>query len=187
MSMQGFVATLLLAPAAAFAQTYQLDPGHTYPSFEAGHMGISIWRGKFNRSSGTVTLERAARTGKVDIRIDAASISFGHAQLDEHARGPDFFNAERFPVITYRGTISGWQGETPTTVDGELTLLGVSRPVTLTIHSLRCVRHPMLNREVCGADASASFRRSEFGMSYGLPRNADEVRILIQVEALRAE
>lgn len=187
MYRKGLIATLLFAPAVALGQTYQIDPGHSYPSFEAGHMGISIWRGKFNRTSGTVTLDRAARTGKVDIRIDAASINFGHAQLEEHARGPDFFNVERFPVISYAGTISRWTGDAPAAVEGQLTLLGIARPVTLTIHSFQCIEHPMLHREVCGADASASFRRSDFGMTYGLPRNADEMRILIQVEALRAE
>ncbi len=187
MNTRGLIATLLLTPAVALAQTYQIDPAHTYPSFEASHMGISVWRGKFNRSSGTVTLDRAAKTGTVDIQIDAASINFGHAQLEEHARGPDFFNVERFPAITYKGAIASWNGDELTTVEGELTLLGQSRPVTLAIHSFRCIEHPVLKREVCGADASTSFRRSDFGMSYGLPRHGDDIRLAIQVEALRSD
>lgn len=187
MNTKGLVATLLLAPTFALAQTYQIDPAHTYPSFEASHMGISVWRGKFNRSSGTVTLDRAAKSGSVEIQIDAASINFGHAQLEEHARGPDFFNVERFPTVTYKGTIASWNGDAPAAVEGELTLLGQSRPVTLSIHAFKCIEHPMFKREVCGADASASFRRSDFGMSYGLPRHGDDIRLAIQVEALLAE
>lgn len=186
MRMNMLAALLVLSPALAGAQSYNIDPNHTYPSFEAGHMGISVWRGKFTRTTGSVVLDRAGMKGTVEISIDAASIDFGHAKLEEHTRGPDFFNVERFPVITYQGTIAGWNGDTPATVDGQLTLLGQTRPVTLTIHSFRCIEHPMQHREVCGADASASFRRSDFGMNYGLQYSGDEIRLAIQVEALRS-
>ena len=187
MTTRILAALLVLTPTLALAQTYQVDPGHTYPSFEAGHMGISVWRGKFTRTTGSVMLDHSAGTGTVDIKIDAASISFGHAKMDEHARSPDFFDVERFPVITFQGVIRSWNGDDPASVEGQLTLLGHSRPVTLTIHSFKCIEHPMLHREVCGADASALFRRSDFGMTYGLPLSGDAVRIAIQVEALRVQ
>ncbi|HNQ04241.1 MAG TPA: YceI family protein [Thiobacillaceae bacterium] len=179
--------TLAAAPALAAATTYNVEPNHTYPSFEADHMGISVWRGKFTRTSGSVTLDRAARTGTVDISVDPASISFGHAKMDEHARGEEFFDVAKFPHITYRGHISKWKGDTPAAVTGELSLHGHTRPLTLTINSFKCIQHPMLKREVCGADASGGFKRSDFGISYGLPKHGDGIRLAIQIEAIRAD
>ncbi|MEZ5614686.1 MAG: YceI family protein [Rhodocyclaceae bacterium] len=172
---------------AAQAQTYNVEPNHTYPSFEAGHLGISFWRGKFNKTSGSVTLDRAGKSGTVDIVIDPASINFGHAKMEEHARGKDFFNTEAFPKITYKGKISKWNGDAPAAVEGEMTLLGVTRPLTLTINSFKCIQHPMLKREVCGADAAGSFKRSDFGMKYGLPMHGDDMKVAIQIEAIRAD
>lgn len=173
-----------VAPALS-AQTYNIEPNHTYPSFEANHMGISTWRGKFTKTSGKVTLDRANKTGNLDIAIDAASIDFGHQKMNEHAKNEDFFNVAKFPTITYRGNAIKYKGDTPATVEGDLTLLGVTKPVVLTINSFKCIDHPMLKREVCGADASGSFKRSDFGMSYGLPRHSDEVKLQIQVEAVK--
>jgi len=184
-TLAAVLAGLTFAPA--FAQTYNVEPGHTYPSFEAGHLGISFWRGKFNKTSGSVMLDRAGKGGTVDIAIDAASINFGHAKMEEHARGKDFFNVEAFPKITYKGRISKWNGDAPAAVDGELTLLGVTKPVNLAIHSFKCIQHPMLKREVCGADASGSFKRSDFGMTYGLPLHGDEMKLAIQIEAIKAD
>lgn len=180
------VLTALTFPPA-FAQTYNVEPNHTYPSFEAGHLGISVWRGKFTKTSGSVTLDRAAKSGTVDIAIDPASIDFGHAKMEEHARGQDFFNVEFFPKITYKGRISKWNGDAPAAVEGEMTLLGVTRPLNLAINSFKCIQHPMLKREVCGADASGGFRRSDFGMKYGLPLHGDDIRLAIQIEAIRAD
>jgi polyisoprenoid-binding protein YceI len=171
----------------AFAQTYNVEPNHTYPSFEAGHLGISVWRGKFNKTSGSITLDRAGKSGTVDIAIDPASINFGHAKMEEHSRSKDFFNVEQFPKITYRGKISKWNGDAPAAVEGEMTLLGVSKPLNLQIHSFKCIQHPMLKREVCGADASGGFKRSDFGMKYGLPAHGDDMKVAIQIEAIKAE
>ena len=180
------IALLATATSAAFAaDTYTIDPGHTYPSFEADHMGLSIWRGKFDKTSGTVTLDRAAKTGSLDIAIDAASIDFGHAKMNEHARGADMFNVEKFPVITYKARSFRFDGDKPIAVDGELTLLGVTKPVKLTINKFTCIMHPMLKREVCGGDASAEFKRTDFGLSYATPRFASEVKLQIQVEAIK--
>ncbi|RZI41810.1 polyisoprenoid-binding protein [Herbaspirillum sp. HC18] len=183
------VAAVLLAASAAsaFAQTYNIEPNHTYPSFEADHMGISVWRGKFNKTSGAVTLDRASKSGSVDIVIDANSIDFGHAKMNEHARSKDMFNTEQFPAITYKGRSMKFDGDKPVSVEGELTMLGVTRPVTLTISKFKCIEHPMFKREVCGADASAEFKRTDFGLNYGIPRFSPEVKLAIQVEALKAD
>jgi polyisoprenoid-binding protein YceI len=181
------LAVLASAATSAFAQTYNIEPNHTYPSFEADHMGISVWRGKLTKTGGTVVLDRAAKTGSVDITIDATSIDFGHAKMNEHARGKDLFNTDKFPTITYKGKSIRFDGDTPVAVDGELTLLGVTRPVTLSINKFKCIQHPMLKREVCGANATAEFKRTDFGMSYGTPMFAPEVKLAIQVEAIKAD
>lgn len=181
------LALLLAAGTSAFAQTYNIESNHTYPSFEADHMGISVWRGKFTKTSGTVVLDRAAKTGSVDITIDAASIDFGHAKMNEHARSKDIFDVAQFPTATYKGKSVKFEGDTPVSVDGELTLHGVTKPVTLTINKFKCIQHPMLKREVCGADASASFKRTDFGVSYGTPFFSPDVKLAIQVEALKAD
>jgi polyisoprenoid-binding protein YceI len=189
--MKSKLALLCLLAAgtiSAFAQTYTIDPSHTYPSFEADHMGISVWRGKFDKNSGTVVLDRAAKTGTVDITIDTASVDFGHAKMNEHARGKDLFNVEQFPTATFKGKSVRFNGDTPVAVDGEFTLLGVTKPLTLTINKFKCVEHPMLKREVCGADASAQFNRADFGMTYGMNYGFSPiVKLAIQVEAIKAD
>lgn len=179
-------ATFLISAIPAFAATYNIEPNHTYPSFEADHMGLSVWRGKFTKTSGTIVLDQAAKTGSVDITIDTSSIDFGHAKMNEHAKTPDMFNVEKFPTATYKGTSIKFDGDKPVAVIGELTLLGVTKPVTLTINKFNCIMHPMFKKEACGADATAEFKRSDFGLNYGLPRFAPEVKLSIQVEAIKA-
>jgi polyisoprenoid-binding protein YceI len=180
-------ATLMLASAAHAAPvTYTLDASHTYPSFEVPHMGISWWRGKFNNSSGTVTLDREAETGTVEVTIDAASLDFGHDKMNEHARGEDFFNVAKHPKILYRGTISFDDGE-PDEVKGELTLMGVTRPVELEFESFKCIEHPFFKKEVCGADLEAEFDRADFGMSKYADGPMGQVKLSIQAEGLRAD
>lgn len=180
-------ALLALGTASAFAQTYTIESNHTYPSFEADHMGISFWRGKFNKTTGKITLDRAARTGTADITIDAASIDFGHAKMNDHAKSKDMFNVEQFPTITYKGKAMRFEGDNPVALEGDLTMLGVTKPVTLTINKFKCIPHPFFKREVCGADATAEFKRTDFGLNYGTPRFAPEVKLAIQVEALKEE
>lgn len=183
------IALLAVGCGSAFAQTqtYNIEPNHTYPSFEADHLGISVWRGKFTKTSGKITLDRAAKTGTVDIAIDANSIDFGHAKMNEHAKTKDMFDVEKFPQVTYRSKTIKFNGDNPVSVEGELTMLGVTKPVTLTINKFKCIMHPMLKREACGADASAEFKRSDFGLNYGIPKFAPEVRLAIQVEAIKAD
>lgn len=180
---------LIAGSAMAAPVTYNLDPNHTFPSFEADHMGgLSVWRGKFNESAGTVVIDRAAKAGSVEVNVQAASIDFGHEKMNVHAKGPDMFDVEKFPVATYKGKFSAFKGDVPTEVQGELTLHGVTKPVTLKINQFACKVHPMLKREVCGADASATFKRSDFGISYGEAYGFNmDVKLLIQVEGIKAD
>lgn len=155
-------ATAAFGVASANTVTYNLDPTHTYPSFEADHLGgLSTWRGKFDKSSGVVTLDRAAKAGSVEVNIDPASIDFGNAKLNQHAKGPDMFDVQAFPEATYKGKFSKFKGDVPTEVDGVLTLRGVSKPVKLEIREFKCIQHPMLKREACGADAVGQFNRTD--------------------------
>lgn len=174
------------ALAAAAPAQYTIDPEHTYPSFEASHMGISIWRGKFNKSSGTVKFDKAAGHGSVNVVVDLGSVDFGHDKLNSYMVGPEFFDTGKFPRATYQGTFAAFANGLPTRVDGELTLHGVTKPVALKINSFNCIPHPMLKRELCGADALATFKRDDFGLdagkSYGFSM---DVTLRIQVEALK--
>jgi len=187
MKPKALAAVLALTSVSAFAQTYNIEPNHTFPNFEADHMGISTFRGKFTKTSGVIKLDRAAKTGTVDITIDASSLDFGHAKLNEHAKGPDMFDVAKYPTATYKGKITQFNGDAPAKVEGELTLHGVTRPVALAINKFKCIEHPMMKKEVCGADVTGEFKRSDFGINYGLPRFSPEVKLMIQVEALKAD
>lgn len=167
-----FIAAAALAAfvsgTAFAADTYQLDPTHTYPSFAADHFGgLSVWRGKFTKSTGTVTLDRAAKTGTVDVTIDAASIDTGNKKLDDHLQTAEMFDVTKYPTATYKGTQIKFDGDKPVEVVGTLTLHGVTKPVDLKIDSFKCMPHPMLKREVCGVEASAEFNRADFGLDFG--------------------
>jgi polyisoprenoid-binding protein YceI len=190
MMLKHLLATALLAgttlSAIAAPESFTVDPMHTYPSLEFSHMGMSVWRGKFNKSSGKIVLDRAAKTGTVDVTIDVGSINFGLAAMDEKARSDDFFNVEKYPTATYKGTIR-FAGDKPQSVEGTITLMGVTKPVTLGINIFNCMPHPMLKREFCGADAEAEMNWAEYGMKmsqYG-KGDAGKVRLRIQVEALK--
>jgi polyisoprenoid-binding protein YceI len=185
------VAMLALITGSALAApfTYNVDPGHTYPSFEADHFGgLSVWRGKFDTSSGTIVLDKDKATGTVDIKVDTASIDFGHAKLNEHAKSPEIFDVAKYPDATYKGKLVKFKDGAPTAVEGEFTLHGVTKPLTLTINQFKCIQHPMLKKEVCGADASGTFSRADYGVSYGDKYGfKQEVKLAIQVEAVRAD
>ena len=183
------LALLVLAATSsavtAAPTTYDIDPSHTYPSFEADHKGLSVWRGKFNTSAGRVILDRAAGSGRVEITIDTASVDYGHDKMNEHARAEDILDVAKYPQATYTGTLEGFVDGKPSRVVGELSLRGVTRPLTLTIHSFKCIEHPMHKRELCGADASATFKRDEFGIDAGKKYGFSmDVNLRIQVEAV---
>jgi polyisoprenoid-binding protein YceI len=181
------MAVVALAPGAhAAPERYAIDPDHTYPSLEFPHMGISVWRGKFNKTRGSVVLDRAARSGSVDVTVDAASIDFGHKVMNEVALGAEWLNVEMHPTLRYLGTIR-FEGDTPAAVDGKLTFLGVTRPVELRIHAFKCISHPLFRREVCGADASGGLDRAEFGLKQGTEGGAGRTTLRIQVEAMKQD
>jgi len=183
-----FAALLLTTSLSARAENvhYTIDPAHTYPSFEADHMGISVWRGKLDKSSGGVDLDKKAGTGSVDVTIELASIDFGLDALNSWATGKEFFDVATYPTATYKGTLVDFVDGAPTRVAGTLTLHGVSRPMDLKIGLFKCIPHPIFKRELCGADATGTFDRSAFGLDAGKVYGFSmDVALRIQVEALR--
>lgn len=180
---------LLSAGALAAPVTYEVDPTHTFPSFETDHMGgLSVWRGKFNTNSGKIVLDRAAKTGTVDITVDTASINTGLPKLDEHVKKEEMLDVAKFPTATYHGKLAKFEGDVPTEVEGTLTLHGVTKPLTLKILHFSCKMNPMRKKEVCGADASASFSRFDYGLTFGKDYGfKDFVNLEIQVEGVRAD
>lgn len=183
------LAAALLAAAAlsAFAapESYTIDPGHTFPSLEVIHFGTSIYRGKFTKSSGKVTLDKAAKTGSVDIAIDPASVDMGLQKLDDHLKSDSFLDVAKFPTATFKATSIKFNGDVPAEIPGELTLHGVTKPVTLTFNKFNCYANPMMKKDVCGGDLSATIKRSDFGIKFGIPNVSDEVKLQIQVEAIK--
>jgi len=184
-----FALTVLGSAAIAAPVTYNLDPGHTYPSFEADHMGgLSVLRGKFNSSSGKVVLDKEAKTGTVEVTVDTTSLDFGHDKLNTHAKGPDMFNTEKYPTAVYKGKLAKFKGDAPTEVEGQLTLNGVTKPVNLKINQFLCKMHPMQKKEVCGADAEGTFSRKDFGISYGEQYGfKQDVKLRIEAEGVKAD
>lgn len=164
--------------------TYNIDPSHTFPAFEADHWGgLSVWRGKINRSSGTVVLDKEAGTGSVEVEMDMASIDFGHDAMNERTL-VDIIHVDQFPTATYTGTLVDFEDGEPTAVEGTLTLHGVSLPVNLQVNRFQCQPHFRHMREVCGADASATINRADFGIDYDLDNGFfPEVHLLITIEA----
>ena len=172
--------------AVAAPQTYVIDSNHTYPTFEADHMGgVSFWRGKINSSSGTVTMDKEARTGSVDVTIDMSTIDFGHDGLNTHAKSADMFDVAQFPNATFTGRLTNFVDGAPTAVEGNLTMHGQTHPVTLDIDRFKCIDHPMMHREVCGADAMAKIDRSQWGVNFGQNMGFNmDVTLRISIEAI---
>jgi polyisoprenoid-binding protein YceI len=150
--------------------------------------GLSVWRGKFNKTSGTIVYDKENQTGTVNITVDTSSVDFGQDKLNEHAQGPDLFNVAKYPTATYKGKLARFVNGAPTEVDGEFTLLGVTRPLTLTIKQFKCMINPMTRKEVCGADAAGSFNRDDYGMTMGKQYGFNmSVKLAIQVEGIRKD
>lgn len=188
MQKKNAIAFLLAAslPFAAHAnESYSVDPAHTYAHFTINHLGFSTMHGRFNKSSGKVTLDRTAKSGTVEIAIESGSVDTGFAKRDEHLKSPDFFNAAEFPSITYKASKINFKGDAPASVEGELTMLGVTRPVTLTVTEFKCGANPMSKKEECGAGAVAQIKRSEFGMKAFLPAVGDDIKLEFEIEAYK--
>jgi len=174
--------------AAHAADSYTIDPQHTYPHFSVNHLGFSTMQGRFDASSGKVTLDAAAKKGTVEFSIEAASINTGFAKRDDHLRTPDFFNVAEFPTVTFKSTAVKFKGDKPKTVEGNLTMLGVTKPVKLEVNAFNCGLHPMdptKKKFVCGADVSTEIKRSDFGMKYGVPAVGDNIKLVFEIEAVR--
>jgi polyisoprenoid-binding protein YceI len=167
------------------ADSYTVDPRHTHPSYEISHFGWSTQRGRFDEASGKISLDRAAKTGSVEVTIQVASVSTGVAKLDDHLKSEDFFNAAKFPTMTFKSKTVHFNGDKPSAVDGDFTLLGVTKPVTLAISAFQCAPNPFLKKDACGADATATIKRSEFGMTKYVPGLGDDVKLVINVEAIK--
>jgi polyisoprenoid-binding protein YceI len=178
------MAALIGTSAFAAPVTYTVDPSHTYPSFEADHFGgLSVWRGKFDTTSGKVVYDKDAKAGSIEVTVTMSSVNFGMPKLNEHAKGPEIFDVAKFPTATYSGKFTKFSGESPTEAQGTLTMHGVTKPVTLTINSFKCIMNPMTKKQVCGADASATFSRADFGVNFGDKFGfKQEVKLQIQVE-----
>lgn len=191
------LATALATSFAAFAafaapETYTLDPAHTVPNFALSHFGMSTVFGHFERGTGKVTLDRAAKTGSIEVRIPTATVSSGDVKRpdgarsrDEHLRSADFFDVAEFPEMVYKSTRFNFVGDKVESVEGTLTLLGVTKPVKLTVASFNCGPNPFSKKEMCGADLVGSLKRTDFGIKFGVPAIADEVRLMIEVEAYK--
>jgi len=186
-SLAAAMLTLVAGAVLAAPETYQIDPAHTYPSFETDHFaGMSVWRGKFDKTSGTIVLDKEKGTGTVEVTVDAASIDFGHPKLNEHTKSAEMLDVEKYPTATYKGTLTGFKNGVPTEVDGQFTLHGVTRPLKLTINQFKCMTYPTDKKEHCGADASATFNRADYGISYGDKYGFKmDVKLAIQVEGAR--
>jgi polyisoprenoid-binding protein YceI len=179
-------ATLTVSSAMAAPVLYTVESMHTYPSFSASHQGLTYWRGKFNKTSGKVWIDREKSTGKVEITIDTRSASFGLPIMDQVAQGETFFDVAKYPTATYKSDSITFKNGVPAALNGKLTLRGVTRPVPLAIDSFKCKTHPFLKREVCGAVARGELNRTEFGMT----RESEYdpmVRLVIDIEAIQGD
>jgi polyisoprenoid-binding protein YceI len=181
------VAAFLVAFAApAFSQeSYRVDPLHTTTTFSVSHLGLSLQRGSFGRTTGTVMLDRTARKGSIEVAIDAALVTSGSLSREELLRGEDYFNVAQFPIITFKSTSLKFDGDRVVAADGELTMRGVTRPVTLSVADFKCAIHPATKKPACGAEVTASVKRSEFGMTKNQASTADDVTIAVAIEAIQ--
>lgn len=172
--------------AQAESATYAIDPTHTYATFEMRHFGTSTNRGRFDKKEGSVQLDKAAKTGKVEITIDMNSIDTGFSKFDSHLKSAEIFDAAKFPSAKFVSTKFNFAGDKVASIDGDLTLKGKTAPVTLKAVNFNCYDNPMLKREVCGGDFETTFDRTQFGADYGVQYGfPKDVKVVIQVEAIK--
>jgi polyisoprenoid-binding protein YceI len=180
------VAALVVFAAPAFSQeNYRVDPLHTTATFSVSHLGLSMQRGSFGRTTGMVMLDRTARKGSIDVAIDAAVVTSGSPSREDLLRGEDYFNVAQFPTITFKSTNLKFDGDRVVGADGELTIRGVTKLVTLSVVDFKCAIHPATKKPACGAEVTASVKRSEFGMTKNQASTADDVNIAVAIEAIQ--
>ena len=173
------------APALAAPETYVVDGSHTFPRFSYSHLGFSTQLSRFNKTTGKVVFDKAAKTGSVDIEIDAKSVDTGSTLFNEHIQGDDFLDTAKFPTATFKSTKVLFKGDKPAKIQGELTIKGVTKPVVLTVTSFQAMPHPMQKKDAIGANATTTIKRSEFNAGKYAPHVGDEVRIDIAIEAIK--
>ena len=179
------LAASLSSIAVAAPETYVIEPTHTLPRFEYSHFGYSTQLSKFDKTSGTIVLDRAAKKGSVDVVIDATSVNTGYSLFNGHIQGEDFFNTAKYPSITFKSNQLKFDGDKLVAVTGNLTIKGVMKPVTLTLTSFHCMPHPMVKKDACGANATVTVKRSDYNMGKHAPYVSDEVKLTIPVEAIK--
>lgn len=179
------LATTMSSAAFAATETYVIDGMHSLPRFEYSHFGYSIQLSHFDKTSGKITLDRAAKTGTVDVVIDAKSVNTGSALFNEHIQAEDYFYTAKYPTITFKSSNLKFDGDKLVAVNGDLTIKGVTKPVTLTVNSFLCMPHPMLKKDACGATATTKIKRSDFNAGKNAPYVGDEVTLTIPVEAIK--
>jgi polyisoprenoid-binding protein YceI len=179
------LAAVAAAPALAAPESYALDAGHTFPRFSYSHFGYSTQLSRFNKTTGKIVFDKAAKTGSVDITIDTKSVDTGFPLFNEHIQSADFLDTAQFPTATFKSTKVVFDGDKPTAIEGNLTLKGVTRPVTLTVTSFQAMPHPILKKDAIGANANVTVKRSDFNAGKYAPNVSDEVRIDIAVEAIK--
>ncbi len=172
-------------PAQAAPETFTMEPQHTFPSFEIMHLGFSMQRGMFEKTAGKLVLDLAARTGSVEVVIDASSLNTGFKLRDDNLRGERFFKVAEFPTINFKSNTLRFDGDKPVAADGELTLLGKTHPVSLKVERMHCGTDPLTKRYICGADLTTSIKKSQWGMTAFGAALGDDVKLLISVEAIR--
>ncbi len=175
----------LAAPASAAPETYTIDNGHTFPRFSYSHFGFSTQLSRFDKTSGTVVFDSAAKTGSVDVTIDTTSVDTGYAVFNGHIQGEDFLDTAKYPTATFKSTAVHFSGDAPSAIDGNLTIKGVTKPVTLTVTSFKHGTNPIVNKDEIGANATVTVKRSDFGAGKYAPNVGDEVTITLSIEALK--
>lgn len=187
--MSQLVSALIFAFTASAAlaapETYVLDSSHTFPRFSYSHLGLSTQLSRFNTTTGKVVFDKAAKTGSVDIEIDAKSIDTGSTLFNQHIQGEDFLDTAKYPKAIFKSTNVMFEGEKPVKIEGNLTIKGVTKPVTLTVTSFQAMPHPMQKKDAIGANAYTTIKRSEFNAGKYAPNVGDEVRIDISLEAIK--
>ena len=184
LSLAAALAAALVAPAMAAPQTYVVDSSHTFPRFSYSHFGYSTQLSSFKQTSGKVVFDAQAKTGSVDISIDTRSVNTGFDDFNGHIQGEDFLDTAKYPTATFKSTKVVFEGDKPKSIDGVLTIKGVSKPVTLTVTRFLAMPHPMMKKPAIGADAFTTIKRSEFNAGKFAPYVGDEVRIDIALEAI---
>lgn len=174
----------MVGSALAAPVTYNVDSSHTYPRFSYSHFGLSTQLSSFSKTSGKVVFDAEAKTGSVDITIDMKSVNTGFADFNSHIQGEDFLDTAKFPTANFKSTRVVFDGDKPKTIDGLLTIKGVTKPVTLTVTSFLAMPHPMVKKPALGANAHTMIKRTEFNAGKYAPYVGDDVRIDIAIEAI---